>query len=138
MEALVRWIHPKRGLIPPNEFIPILEKSGLITRLDMYIWNSVCQTLRRWQDEHKPVVPISINISIIDIENIDVPCYLSSLTEQYHLDPKYLMAEITETAFAENNAAVKQTIDRLHKKGFTVLMDDFGSGYSSLNMLKIF
>lgn len=136
MEALVRWIHPKRGLVPPNEFIPILEKSGLITRLDMYIWNSVCQTLRRWQDEHKPIVPISINISIIDIENIDVPRYLSSLTEQYHLDPKYLMAEITETAFAENNATVKQTIDRLHKKGFTVLMDDFGSGYSSLNMLK--
>lgn len=136
MEALVRWIHPKRGLVPPNEFIPILEKSGLITRLDMYIWNSVCQTLRKWLDEGKPVAPISINISIIDIENIDVPRYLASLLEQYHLEPHLLMTEITETAFAENNASVKRTIDRLHQKGFTVLMDDFGSGYSSLNMLK--
>ena len=136
MEALVRWIHPQRGLVPPNEFIPILEKSGLITRLDMYIWNSVCQTLHRWQEEHKPVVPISINVSIIDIENIDVPRYLSSLLDQYRLDAKLLMVEITETAFAENNAAVKRTIDRLHQAGFTVLMDDFGSGYSSLNMLK--
>lgn len=136
LEALARWQKSDGTFISPAEFIPLFESSGFITRFDMYIWKSVCKTLADWQDKGYTLAPISINVSMIDITNIDVPQYLSMLTEQYHISPEYLPVEITESVFAENNTIVKDTITRLHKKGFYVLMDDFGSGYSSLNVLK--
>lgn len=136
MEALARWQKSDGTFVSPVEFIPLFESSGFITRFDMYIWKSVCKTLADWQNKDYTLAPISINVSMIDIENIDVPQYLSMLTEQYHISPEYLPVEITESVFAENNTVVKDTISRLHKKGFYVLMDDFGSGYSSLNVLK--
>ena len=136
MEALARWKKSDGTFVSPAEFIPLFESSGFITRFDMYIWKSVCKTLASWQEKGHTLAPISINVSMIDITNIDVPQYLSMLTEQYHISPEYLPVEITESIFAENNTIVKDTITRLHQKGFYVLMDDFGSGYSSLNVLK--
>ena len=136
MEALVRWNHPTRGCVPPSEFIPLLESTGLITQLDQYIWESVCQTLHKWQESGSNLVPVSVNVSVVDIVNLDVPQVFSNLVEKYQLEPKLLLAEITETMVAENPQVVENTIQGLHRKGFSVMMDDFGSGYSSLNMLK--
>ena len=136
MEALSRWISPTRGFVSPGEFIPFLENNGMITALDTYIWDAVCQTLASWKKEQLYVVPISINVSVADIETINVPEFLQNLIIKYDLTPEMLLIEITETAFSENNIIVRETIDLLHQYGFCILMDDFGSGYSSLNMLK--
>lgn len=136
MEALVRWNHPTRGCLSPGEFMPALERTGLVTELDQYIWESVCKTLKKWQDSGSNLVPVSINISVVDILHLDVPQILSDLVEKYELEPKLLTAEITESMVVENTAVVENTIQGLHRKGFTVMMDDFGSGSSSLSMLK--
>ena len=136
MEALVRWNHPTRGCVPPSEFMPLLESTGLVTQLDQYIWESVCKTLRKWQESDSNLVPVSVNVSVVDIVNLDVPQIFSDLVEKYQLEPKLLLAEITETMLAENASLVENAIQGLHRKGFSVMMDDFGSGYSSLNMLK--
>ena len=136
MEALVRWNHPTRGCVPPSEFMPLLESTGLVTQLDQYIWESVCKTLRKWQESGSNLVPVSVNVSVVDIVNLDVPQIFSDLVEKYQLEPKLLLAEITETMLAENTSLVENAIQGLHRKGFSVMMDDFGSGYSSLNMLK--
>ena len=136
MEALVRWNHPTRGCVPPAEFIPLLERTGLVTRLDQYIWESVCQTLHRWQENGSNLVPVSVNVSVQDILHLDVPQIFADLVEKYQLEPKLLLAEITETMVAEDTRMVENAIQGLHRKGFSVMMDDFGSGYSSLNMLK--
>lgn len=136
MEALVRWNHPTRGCVPPAEFMPLMESTGLVTQLDQYIWESVCETLHKWQESGSNLVPVSVNVSVVDIVNLDVPQIFSDLVEKYQLEPKLLLAEITETMVAENAAMVENAIQGLHRKGFSVMMDDFGSGYSSLNMLK--
>ena len=136
MEALVRWNHPTRGCVPPSEFMPLLESTGLVTQLDQYIWESVCKTLHKWQESGSNLVPVSVNVSVVDIVNLDVPQIFSDLVEKYQLEPKLLLAEITETMLAENASLVENAIQGLHRKGFSVMMDDFGSGYSSLNMLK--
>ncbi len=136
MEALVRWNHPTRGCVSPAEFMPLMESTGLVTQLDQYIWESVCQTLQKWQESGSNLVPVSVNVSVVDIVNLDVPQIFSDLVEKYQLEPKLLLAEITETLVAENAAMVENAIQGLHRKGFSVMMDDFGSGYSSLNMLK--
>ena len=136
MEALVRWNHPTRGCVQPSEFMPLLESTGLITRLDQYIWEAVCQMLQKWQASGSNLVPVSVNVSVVDIVNLDVPQIFSDLVEKYQLEPKLLLAEITETMLAENSSVVENAIQGLHRKGFSVMMDDFGSGYSSLNMLK--
>ena len=135
-ESLVRWRHPDRGLIPPGKFIPVLERSGMIHLLDRQVWERVCQWLRSWMDRGYHPVPISINISRIDIMSMDVPAYLGYLLKKYDLPPKYIKAEITESAYAEEDDTINSTVDRLREAGLLVMMDDFGSGYSSLNMLK--
>lgn len=136
MEALVRWIHPEQGLLPPSEYIPILEESGLIVELDKYVWEKVCSEISKWKKEGIKVVPISINVSIVDIKSMDVPEYLKSLAEKYDVEPANLAVEITETEFAKNSDILKNMVNKLHETGFRVLLDDFGSGYSSLNILK--
>lgn len=136
LESLVRWIHPERGLVPPNEFIPVLENSGFIANLDIYIWDKVCGCVRNWLDRGNRAVPISVNVSRIDIYTVDVVACFCGLVEKYRLDPSLIEIEITESAYAENYNIIKETVEELRKSGFTVLMDDFGSGYSSLNMLK--
>ena len=135
-EALIRWLHKKRGLIPPAEFIPIIEKNGLVTRVDMYIWDMVCKTIRKWLDEGLEIAPISVNVSRIDIDSVDVPGLFEKLVDKYQIDRKYLEIEITESAFVEDTRILKNVVQKLRAMGFTVLIDDFGSGYSSLNMLK--
>ena len=134
-ESLVRWQHREMGLISPSRFVPLLERAGMIHLLDQQVWEKVCRWMRSWMDRGNQPVPISINISRIDIISMDVPAFLSSLLEKYNLPAKYLKAEITESACAEEDD-INDTIDRLQKAGFLVMMDDFGSGYSSLNMLK--
>lgn len=136
MEALVRWNHPTRGVVAPGEFVPLMEETGLITKLDLYLWESVCKMLHRWKEEKRNLVPISVNVSIADITSLDVARTFGTLVERYQLEPKLLLVEITESMMAQNMELVENTIKALHRKGFSVLMDDFGSGYSSLNMLK--
>lgn len=107
MEALVRWNHPTRGCVPPAEFMPLLERTGLVTRLDQYIWESVCQTLQKWQESGSNLVPVSVNVSVQDILNLDVPQIFADLVEKYKLEPKLLLAEITETMVAEDTQMVE-------------------------------
>ncbi len=135
-EALVRWNHPDRGMIPPNEFIPVFERNGFISHLDYYVWDGVCQMLRRWIDEGKTVCPISVNISRVDLFNPHIVDIICNLVEKYDLPPQLLQLELTESAYTSNPFVIKEMMGILHEKGFTVLMDDFGTGYSSLNVLK--
>ena len=135
-ESLVRWIHPTKGMISPGVFVPVLEKNGFIASLDQYVWRKVCQWLREWLDKGHHPVPISINVSRIDIFSMDVPAYLAELLETYQLPPSLLKVEITESAYAESNDKIIRTVKQLRDAEFLVMMDDFGSGYSSLNMLK--
>lgn len=136
MEALVRWNSPTRGLVSPGAFIPQMEQAGLISQLDAYIWESVCQLLHRWKAQGANIVPISVNVSIADISCLNVAQVFSDLVEQYKLEPRMLNIEITESILAQNFTLVEEMLSALHRRGFSVLMDDFGSGYSSLNMLK--
>lgn len=135
-EALVRWIHPSRGLVPPNEFIEILERTGLISRLDMYTWEQACKKLREWQDNGHSEYHISVNISPKDFYFADIYQTFTSLVETYGINPRNLRLEITETAIINDFDKQMLLIQRLQEYGFLVEMDDFGSGYSSLNMLK--
>lgn len=135
-EALVRWIHPEKGFISPGAFIPIFERNGFIMKLDEYIWERTCKILRRWIDEGKRVVPISVNISRIDLYNPHLSEFLIGLIRKYDLDPKLLELEITESAYTENSDQLMPVMRKLQEYGFIILMDDFGTGYSSLNMLK--
>ena len=135
-EALCRWDHKKLGWLQPTDFISTLEESGLIFDLDKYVWDKVCQDLHRWNEQgHRRF--ISVNVSRCDIrEDRDIPKHFHDLIKQYDLDPEQLRIEITETAYAENSALLIRTTEQLREYGFQVEMDDFGSGYSSLHMLK--
>lgn len=135
-EALVRWIHPKKGYLPPSAFIDILEKNGAIVRLDRYIWELTCQKLREWTDEGREDMYLSVNISPKDFYFIDIYETFTSLVEQYGINPGRLHLEITETSVMTDVQQRIKIIERLQAYGFIVEMDDFGSGYSSLNMLK--
>ncbi|WP_125140771.1 EAL domain-containing protein [Clostridium transplantifaecale] len=135
LETLVRWIHPVRGVISPGEFIPLLESNGLIASLDLHMWEKICINLRNWIDRGKRPVPVSVNVSRVDIYTIDVVECFVGLVEKYHLEPKLLEIEITESAYAEEYDIFTGVIAKLRAAGFLVFMDDFGSGYSSLNML---
>lgn len=135
-EALVRWISPEKGFISPGQFIPMLEKNGFINKLDVYIWDKVCQTIRRWLDEGRTVLPISINVSRADIYSMDVVTILKDMIEKYNISTEYIEIEITESAYVENGSVIKDTEKAFKNAGFKILIDDFGSGYSSLNMLK--
>lgn len=136
VEALVRWNHPEYGLVSPGEFIPLLERESMVTRFDLFIWRSVCEMLSRWDGEGRNLVPVSVNVSMTDIEAIDVARVLGDLLDRFSIDARLLQVEITESAIAHNMDVVEETIRDLHARGIAVLMDDFGSAYSSLNMLK--
>ncbi|UDG92358.1 GGDEF domain-containing protein [Bifidobacterium pseudocatenulatum] len=135
-EALVRWNHLEYGLVSPGEFIPLLERESMVTRFDLFIWRSVCEMLSRWDGEGRNLVPVSVNVSMTDIEAIDVARVLGDLLDRFSIDARLLQVEITESAIAHNMDVVEETIRDLHARGIAVLMDDFGSAYSSLNMLK--
>ncbi len=134
-EALVRWQHPEQGVISPGYFIPLLEKTGFIVNLDLYVWEEVCRQLRAWLDAGIEPVPVSVNISQADLSSLNVPDLISEFASDYGIDRTYLKLEITESAFAQDGT-VAETTERLKNDGFAVLMDDFGSGASSLGILK--
>ncbi len=135
-EALCRWNHPKHGWIPPSEFIPVLEEAGLIYNLDSFIWERVCEDLKRWNDKGMHHC-VSVNLSRCDIRDCkDITEHFCNLIKKYHLSLDQLRIEITETAYVEDSELLINTTKKLKENGFKVEMDDFGSGYSSLNMLK--
>lgn len=136
MEALMRWNHPTKGILTPSSFMPIAEGTSLVKELDCYIWESVCQMLSRWKKEKRNVVPVSINVSQEDINHMSVSDKLIELVDKYDIDPKWLAVEITETSVVHNEAYIKKLLHNLHEKGINVIMDDFGSGASSLGMLE--
>lgn len=132
-EALTRWIHPEKGMISPNDFIPVFEKNGFILKLDQIIWECACRQIREWIDRGIKPVPISVNISREYLKTFNVVDYFLELIKKYDIPIKFLEAEITESVDSEDTSEV---VNQMKKVGFTMLMDDFGSGYSSLNMLK--
>ena len=135
-EALVRWKHPDRGMISPGEFIPVYERNGIIGRLDQYMWRHVCILLRRWLDEGKKPNPISVNVSRVNIYNPHLVKIFKKLITEYQIPAELLNLELTESAFMEDQDLIMKTMSNLHQLGFKIMMDDFGSGYSSLNVLK--
>ena len=134
-EALVRWVHPEWGFMSPGEFIPLFERNGFISRLDQYVWERVCAQLRDWREKGYPLLPVSVNVSRADVYQANLADTLLRLTQTYGVDPAYLHLEITESAYTENSGQIISTAEELRRQGFIIEMDDFGSGYSSLNML---
>jgi EAL domain-containing protein (putative c-di-GMP-specific phosphodiesterase class I)/GGDEF domain-containing protein len=132
-EALVRWIHPEKGIIPPMEFVPIFEQNGFIIVMDQYIWEEACKEIRKWMDEGLKPIPISVNVSRRHLRTPNFIQALNNLVQKYRISKEYLEIEITETIEDED---VQNGVMLLKENGYRLLMDDFGSGYSSLNMLK--
>lgn len=135
-EALVRWQHPQKGLISPGVFIPIFEKNGFITELDMFVFTQVCKNFKRWENENFPTFPISINLSRVHLENPGFISELERITKEYEIEPNLIEIELTESAIFDNTKILFKIMQTLKSVGFKISMDDFGSGYSSLNMLK--
>jgi len=134
-EALIRWQHPELGLIPPDDFIPLFEKNGQIREIDKYVWTEAARQIRYWRDKYGITLPVSVNLSRVDALDPSLEKTLDDLITRFELERKYLNLEITESAYTENADQLRDTIYRLREKGFVIEMDDFGSGYSSLNML---
>lgn len=135
-EALVRWQHPDRGLLSPAVFIDVLEKAGLIYKLDRYMWEKAAEKLGEWKRKGYTQYHISVNISTKDFYLVDVYETFTGLADKYNINPDKLKLEITETALMSDFEKNMEIIRRLQKYGFKIEIDDFGSGYSSLNMLK--
>ena len=135
-EALMRWEHPVKGRIMPGEFIPIFEENGLISEVDKHIWETACKQLRDWKERGINDIYISVNISPRDFYFLDIFEIFKELSEKYKINPGSLKLEITETAMVMDFKRQLEFVSKLRNMGFAVEMDDFGSGYSSLNMLK--
>ena len=135
VEALVRWKREGQ-FVSPAEFIPLFEQNGFIYKLDKYVWETVCNDISKWIDEGNELIPVSVNISRKDILHDDFIDTLRNLLARYRIDYKYMRLEITESAFAEETGLITKKVNELIRLGFVVEIDDFGSGYSSLNTLK--
>lgn len=135
-EALARWIRPDGKMVPPPSFIPTLERYGFVPDLDRYIWEQVCSWSRKVLDEGKPLIPVSVNISPVDIFTLDVPAIFEDLVARYGIPREAVKIEITESAYSEDSEKIRSTVQAFRDMGYVVLMDDFGSGFSSLNMLR--
>lgn len=135
-EALVRWEKPGKGMISPGAFIPLFEKNGFISELDAYVLNDVCKMMKNRMNRGLESLPVSINVSRAEFYNPRLCENIYKTVERYGISPKYIRIEITESAYADNPEQVQEAVSRLHAYGFDVLMDDFGSGYSSFNVLK--
>ncbi|MBD5129285.1 MAG: EAL domain-containing protein [Ruminococcaceae bacterium] len=132
-EALARWQHPIKGMISPGDFIPVFEENGFILKLDTFIWEEACRRIRCWIDNGIPPVPISVNVSREYLQSYDVIEKVTELLKKYDVPITFLELEITESL---DGTGVEDVVKKMKEAGFTMLMDDFGSGYSSLNMLK--
>lgn len=136
MEALARWIDPEKGMLPPSQFIPVLEDNRLINRLDFYMLRKICESLSKQKSMNMPLVPVSVNISRSNFEVCDVFDEVLSIVNEYNIAHHLLTVEITESAFIKNQQFLTHQIERFREAGFNVWMDDFGSEYSSLNTLQ--
>ncbi|MBR5942683.1 MAG: EAL domain-containing protein, partial [Clostridia bacterium] len=134
-EALVRWIHPELGFISPGDFIPVFEEHGLINKLDLYVWREAAAQIRRWRNKYGMTVPVSVNVSRIDLQTADFEGEIIGIVKENDISFSDLLLEITESAYTENEESIVKTVAQLRETGFKIEMDDFGSGYSSLNML---
>ena len=134
-EALIRWFHPELGMVSPGKFIPLFEENGLIQKLDRYVWREAAAQIRRWKDKYSRTIPVSVNVSRIDIYDADLESLLGEIVSSNGLEPGEYLLEITESAYTDNSTQIVEKVQRLREQGFRVEMDDFGSGYSSLNML---
>lgn len=134
-EALVRWQHPVKGFMNPAEFIPLFEKNGFITELDKFVWDTTCGYIEGWIKKGYPIVPISVNVSRADIYSTDFIETILDIINKHGIKPEHIHLEITETAYTDNPAQIIDVVRKLKDIGFVIEMDDFGSGYSSLNML---
>ncbi len=134
-EALVRWIHPKYGLISPGVFIPLFEERGLIRILDRYVWEEAIKQVALWNKKFNKIIPVSINVSRVDLLDDNIVFILDDLVNKYNVDPNNIYLEITESAYNADINNICDIILRLKEKGFRIEIDDFGSGYSSLNAL---
>lgn len=134
-EALIRWFHPEFGMVSPGEFIPLFEDNGLIQKLDRFVWTEAASQIKRWNDEYGIYLPVSVNVSRVDIFNPMLGCILTDLVNINGFTPEKLLLEITESAYTDSSQEIIDTVKGLRNNGFKIEMDDFGSGYSSLNML---
>lgn len=134
-EALIRWKHPDLGMVSPGDFIPLFEGNGQITVVDNYVWEEAARQVARWRDKYGVVMPVSVNLSRVDVFDPLLKEKLNRLTREYGLDRKDLKLEVTESAYTDNAKQVLEVVKCLRDLGFEIEMDDFGSGYSSLNMI---
>ncbi len=134
-EALVRWRHPELGMIAPDDFIPLFEKNGKIGMVDQYVWTEAARQVVRWREQYGVTIPVSVNLSRVDVFDPKLEETLDGILAYYGLDHRALRLEVTESAYTENADQVIQVVESLREKGYEVEMDDFGTGYSSLNML---
>ena len=134
-EGLVRWEHPQFGFISPGDFIPLFESNGLIEELDIYVWNTVAAQIREWKDEFGFSVPVSVNVSRADMYDPHLADNFRRILDKHKLEPEDLLLEVTESAYTQDSDQIIATVNYLRKYGFRIEMDDFGNGYSSLNML---
>ncbi|WP_028505096.1 EAL domain-containing response regulator [Ruminococcus sp. FC2018] len=134
-EALIRWFHPEFGMISPGQFISLFEENGLIQKLDQFVWNEAAVQIKLWKDIYGIHIPVSVNVSRVDMFNAHLADILENIAKQNGLDNTMLLLEITETAYTDDSDQIIEAVKKLRKCGFRIEMDDFGSGYSSLNML---
>lgn len=133
-EALIRWQHPQLGLIPPDSFIPLFERNGKVQEVDKYVWDQAARQIARWRAQFGITIPVSINLSRVDVFDPTLECTLDNILMKNGLDPDKLKLEVTESAYTENADQLIRVVADLHTKGYTIEMDDFGTGYSSLSM----
>ena len=135
-EALIRWKHEKHGMLQPDLFIPLFEKNGFVVELDKFIWEEACKLLHKWKVAGETLIPISVNVSRMNIFRPEFYDFIIDLVNKYDIPREYLELELTESVFLDDPNALFEIMERFREAGFKVSMDDFGSGYSSLAMLK--
>ena len=134
-EALVRWEHPELGFVRPDLFIPLFEENGLVTKLDRYVWEEAARQIAAWKKELGVTIPVSVNVSRVDIAAPDMTDFITKIVKENGLSPSEYHLEITESAYTSDSKHIIEVVENLRSLGHKVEMDDFGSGYSSLNML---
>ena len=134
-EALIRWNHRELGMISPGDFIPLFESNGLVQKLDYYVWCGAAEAIKLWRDKYGVTVPVSVNVSRVDVYDPELENKLLDILDRNGLTPADMMLEITESAYSDDSTGLAETVRSLQSKGFKIEMDDFGSGYSALNTI---